>query len=88
MKVSKIDELVREKETFIIKKQRLEDRLQEENSKIETRIKTLENKAYRKKVGTDTLLASIDRALNKIDKLIELEKEYVCSLFDGENEGK
>ena len=77
---SKIDELVNQKEALLFKREKNENRMHERNSAIETQIKKLENKTYRNKVATDAANADIDRQVNKINKLIELEKEYVNSI--------
>ena len=85
---SRIDELVNEKERLIFIKEKNTNIMHEKNSKIETQIKKLENKSYRNKVSTDDANAAIDRQVNKINKLIELEREYVNSLADHEQKPK
>lgn len=85
---SRIDELVSEKESLLFKKEKNQNKMHEKNSKIETQIKRLENKSYRNKVSTDDANANIDRQVNKINKLIELEREYVNSLADQEQKPK
>lgn len=85
---SKIDALVNQKERLLYKREKNENLMHEENSKIETKIKKLENKTYRKKVATDSANAEIDRQVNKINKLIELEREYVNSIADNEQKPK
>lgn len=85
---SRIDELVSEKERLLFQKEKNTNKIHEANSKIETKIKKLENKAYRNKVATDDANAVIDRQINKINKLIELEREYVNSLADHEQKPK
>lgn len=82
---SKIDELVKQKEALLLKREKNENRMHEKNSVIETQIKKLENKTYRNKVSTDAANADIDRQVNKINKLIELEKEYVNSIAVTQN---
>lgn len=85
---SKIDALVNQKERLLYKREKNENLMHEENSKIETKIKKLENKTYRKKVATDSANAEIYRQVNKINKLIELEREYVNSIADNEQNPK
>lgn len=85
---SRIDELVNEKEKLLFRKERNTNSMHEKNSKIGTKIKKLENKSYRNKVATDDANAVIDRQVNKINKLIELEREYVNSLADSEQSSK
>lgn len=85
---SRIDELVNEKEKLLFRKERNTNLMHEKNSKIGTKIKKLENKSYRNKVATDDANAVIDRQVNKINKLIELEREYVNSLADSEQSSK
>ena len=43
----------------------------ERNSKRETKIKKIENKAYQDKVQTDVEVAEIDREIDKINKFIK-----------------
>ena len=81
---SRIDELVNEKERLLFKREKNKNIINEKNSKIETKIKKLENKSYRNRVASDDANAEIDRQVNKINKLIELEREYVNSLADHE----
>lgn len=77
---SKIDELVNEKARLLFIKEKNDNKMHEKNSAIETQIKKLENKSYRNKVATDAANADIDRQVNKLNKLIELERDYVNSL--------
>lgn len=72
---STIEQLEMRRARLLILKQSKKDKMEEANSKAETKIKVIENRAYRKKVKNDTELAEIDRELNKIVKLIEVEKQ-------------
>lgn len=85
---SRIDELVNQKEKLLFKKQKNEDKTNEVNSKLGTKINKLENKAYRNRVQKEDKNALIDRELKRIRKLIELEREYVNSLVVQENKPK
>ncbi len=85
---NKIDELVTKRENLLIKKQRKIDRMFEQNSIITTKIKKLENLSYRKKDQTDADVAEIDREINKTERLIEIERDYVNSLFKGKKQNK
>ena len=78
---NKIDELVSRREQLLIKKQQKKDKMFEQNSIITTKIKKLENLSYRKKDKTDAEVAEIEREINKTERLIEIEKDYVNSLF-------
>jgi len=81
---SRIDELVGDKESLLFLREKKKNKIHEANSKLETKIKRLENKAYRNKVTLDDYKAEIDRQVRKINALIELEREYVNSLADQE----
>lgn len=79
---SRIDELVSKKEALELLKERKLNAMHERNSKRETQIKKIENKAYQDKVQTDVEVAEIERNIAKTQKLIKLEKEYVCGLAE------
>lgn len=77
---SRIDDLVSRKEELELMKERKLNAMHERNSKRETKIKKLENKAYQDKVATDVEVAEIDREINRTDKLIDIEREYTFGL--------
>lgn len=76
---SRIDELVARKEELELMKERKLNAMHERNSKRGTKIKKIENKAYQDKVQTDVEVAEIDREIDKTNKFIKLEQEYVFS---------
>ena len=73
---SKIDNLTNENARLLVKKQKIQDRQNEENSKIETEIKELENLAFRKKQVADGKVAEIDRLIEKNIKVMQLEADF------------
>lgn len=77
---NKIDTLTKRKAKLELKKLRVQDRQNEVNSSIETRLKKLENLAWRNKENTKKNIEEIDREISKINQLIEVEKEYVLRI--------
>lgn len=70
---------MREAELLILKQSKI-DKQEEKNSKLETKIKVLENKAFRNKVKTDADVAEIDRELAKIQELKKVEQKCADSI--------
>ena len=83
---SKIDKLVCEQAKLIVKKQKVEDKQNETNSRIETEIKELENKAFRNKQIADGKIAELERQIAKNKEQIDLEARYYNRLANGETE--
>jgi hypothetical protein len=75
-KESKIDKLVKENEKIVVERQRVKDKQNETNSKIETKINELENLAYRNKQSADAEVAKLTRKLEKNQEQIDLEAKY------------
>ena len=70
---------MREAELLILRQSK-KDKQEEANSKLETKIKVLENKAFRNKVKTDAEIAEIDRELEKIQELKKVEQKCANNL--------
>lgn len=70
---------MREAELLILRQSK-KDKQEEKNSKLETKIKVLENKAFRNKVKTDADIAEIDRELEKILELKKVEQKCANNL--------
>jgi hypothetical protein len=75
-KENKIDKLVRENEKIVVERQRVKDKQNETNSNIETKIKALEDLAFRNKQKADTKIANLTRKLDKNVEQIDLEAKY------------
>ena len=78
--VSKIDKLVKYHANLKLKKQQVEDRINQKNSAIETKIKKLEDKAYNNRLEKDRKVAEFDRLIKKTARDVESEREYVNSV--------
>lgn len=86
-KESTIDKLVKENEQLVVERQRIKDKKNETNSKIETKIKELENLAYRNKQQADAAVANLTRKIEKNQEQIDLEAKYynkIAKSFKGE----
>ena len=75
-KENRIDTLVKENEKMVVERQKVQDRQNETNSRIETEIKELENKAYRNKQEADAKVAELTRKIEKNQEQIDLEAKY------------
>lgn len=78
---SKIDKLVDKQAELENSKQKVRDRQNEANSKIETKVNALTQKAYRNKDRADSKIAEIDRQIEKNKKLINVEVDYAKSII-------
>ena len=86
-KESTIDKLVKENEQLVVERQRIKYKQNETNSKIETKIKELENLAYRNKQQADAEVANLTRKIEKNQEQIDLEAKYynkIAKAFKGE----
>ena len=77
---SKIDKLADSRRRLIIRKQRIQDKMHEKNSAIETKLKKLENKSQFLKEVADKQRVEIDRRVQRINRAIESEQIYVQSV--------
>jgi len=80
---SKLDRLVSKKSSLENLKDKIKDKMHEENSNIETTTKALIDKSLRNKAVANAKCNEIDREINKINKLIQVEREYAFSIEDG-----
>lgn len=86
-----IDSLVRENAALKVLKQKLEDKKNEANSKLETRISALDTKAralrdksLRNVEVYQNKVADIDRTIEKNEKQMKLEADYYKKLITPE----
>lgn len=75
-----IDKLMKEQARLKIQKQKTEDRMKAQNSRIENRIQILERRSLIIKQNCDDAMAEIDRKLDKNREQINLEKKYYNSI--------
>lgn len=81
---NKIEELTALNAKLVVKKQKIQDRQNEENSRIETKIRELENLAFRNKQIADGKVASIEREIEKNTKVMSLEADFYNKQIKGE----
>lgn len=85
---SKIDRLLSEQNKLLVKRQKVKDRKNEANSRIETKLKVLENEAFRIDKVAKGRIAEIDRQLQKNAELMTLEAKYNMKVVtDAKNVG-
>lgn len=82
---NKIDKMVNKKARLELRKQKIEDKQNEINSAIETKLKRLDNLAWRKKQNATNQTAEIEREIKKLKQLIKVEKEYVAKINEGQD---
>lgn len=77
---SRIEKAAEKHEKLLIKRQEIQNSVMTANSKLETKIKKLEFKAYINRERAIKKTAIINRTLRKLEKDIENEKEFANSL--------
>ena len=73
---NKIDKMVKENEKLIVERQKVIDKKNEVNSKIETEMKRLDDLAFRNKQEADAKVAQLTRKIEKNQEQIDLEAKY------------
>lgn len=82
---NKIEQLTKLNDKLMVKKQKVQDRQNEENSRIENEMTVLQNLAFRNKQIADGKIAEIDRLIEKNKQLMELEVEFDKKIIDDQN---
>lgn len=77
---SRVNGLVDKRDRLTFKRQKIEDQKNLTNSKIENKIRDLENKAWRNQIVTSNKIDDINRKLEKTERDILSEKDYVNSI--------
>lgn len=77
---SKVNKLVDKRAELIFKRQKIEDKKNLTNSRIENKIRDLENKAWRNQIIATNRIDDINRKLEKAERDIISEKDYVNSI--------
>lgn len=77
---SRVNKLVDKRDRLTFKRQKIEDQKNLTNSKIENKIRDLENKAWRNQIITTNKIDDINRKLEKTERDILSEKDYVNSI--------
>ena len=80
IKKSQLDKYVMQKEALLNKRAKIQDNSRETNADIEAQIESLKN--LRKQNNDDTIskLNIIDREIDKLTRLINVEKDYAKSI--------
>lgn len=77
---SRVNKLVDKRDSLTFKRQKIEDKKNLTNSKIENKIRDLENKSWRNQIITTNKIDDINRKLEKTERDILSEKDYVNSI--------
>ena len=77
---SKVNKLVDKRDELIFKRQKIEDKKNLTNSRIENKVRDLENKAWRNQIIATNKIDDINRKLEKAERDIISEKDYVNSI--------
>lgn len=77
---SKVNKLVDKRDNLIFKRQKIEDKKNLTNSRIENKMRDLENKAWRNQIIATNKIDDINRKLEKAERDIISEKDYVNSI--------
>lgn len=86
--LDKIDRLLVEQSELRMKKEKLKNKIQSKNSKIETKIQNWEYKAFANREMLETKNAEFDRKLEKIKDQIALERKYNQNISKPTKKGK
>lgn len=81
---SKIDKLAKRKAALAHKKEMLDRKMKERNSKRETKIKVIENKSMEDFELTNKKIVDIDRQIDKTIREISSEQIYVSEVAQSE----
>ena len=81
---NKIDELSREKNELVLKRDKLQRDMRNRNSKRETKIAVLENASQTDFENTNKKVVEIDRQIEKIVRAIDSEQIYVNEVANAE----
>lgn len=79
-KESILDKLIKEQAKLIVAKQRTIDLRNRTNSLLETKIQSLENRAFINKQNSDNKIEELERKFDRNKKQIALEKDYYNSI--------
>lgn len=80
IKKSQLDKYVTQKETLLNKRARIQDKSRETNLDIEAQIKALRNTQKQNRADTSNEIKIVDREIDKLTRLINLEKDYAKSI--------
>lgn len=73
----RINSLIDERDRLAVERQSISDRKNLKNSKIENKIRGLENLAWKNQIEASNAIEEINRKLERIERDIISEKEYV-----------
>ena len=80
IKKSQLDKYVMQKEALINKREKIQDNGRETNADIDAQIKSLRNLQKQNAADTRNELKIIDRDIDKLTRLINVEKDYAKSI--------
>lgn len=76
----KVSRLIDKRDAVTIKRQKVHDKKNRANSRIEVKIADLEKKAWRNQIMATTTMENLNRQLEKIERDLNSEKEYLNSV--------
>lgn len=77
---NEVNKLIEERDRLAFQRQSIDDAKNLANSKIEHKIRALENKAWKNQIKASNAIEEINRKLERIERNIISEKEYVNSV--------
>lgn len=80
MAKSQVEKLVEKKQKLNLKKERLDNKHTYDEAMFEGKIEKVKNQKYLAKQTYEVKVKNIDRSINKIDKLITVEKSIISGL--------
>lgn len=76
----RVNKLIDERDALAIKRQKISDTKNLKNSRIEDKIKKLENEAWKNQIAAVNQIEEVNRQLERVERNIISEKEYVNSV--------
>ena len=77
---NEVSKLIEERDKLSFERQHIHDAKNLANSKIEHKIKALENQAWRNQIKASNAIEEINRKLERVERNLISEKEYVNSV--------
>lgn len=76
----RVNKLIDERDALAIKRQKINDAKNLANSRIEDKIKKLENEAWKNQIAAVNQIEEVNRQMERVERNIISEKEYVNSV--------
>lgn len=83
---NRVNKLIDERDALTFKRQKISDKKNLVNSQIENKIRKLENESWRNQITATNQIEEINRQLERVERNLNSEKEYVNGISTYKNE--